>query len=292
MGQNESLSKITQIFPSLTSQANTSRLLFESSVFGSATNSIESKLQVTLKNDWSAMKQQMIDGVRKANESQTLSIETSIAFLDEVKRRSEGTIPEEIRQTLLSCHPRYSKAPELEIYDGWKVQFNSKDHAKAKGFDFSISLPGSWSKREGNRPNMIQVFHSEAGYGEVVLTLSVRQFDDGEIMGEQEAREFFMQGGMKEFFPVDAKNVRSEQIVLDGCPGELTIADLTLQRVDLKIETRVVNFSTIFGNHILFIQFMLSPKHDSNQSLDDVEKKYINLLKRIAATTIINSKYK
>lgn len=292
VGQNESLNAIAQAFPGLSAQANASRILFEHSVFGSATDSIESQLQETFKSDWIGLKEKMIEGLRKANEGQVFSNETSITFLSEVIRRSEGAIPDEIRQTFLANYPNYLKTPELEIFDGWKAQFNSRGHEKSKDLDFSVSFPGSWSRREGNRPNMIQVFHSEAGHGEVVCTLSVHQFDGGELVTDQEAREFFQEGGMKDLFPEGARNLRSEAIVLDGSPADLTIGDMTLQRVDFKVDARTVNFSTIWGNHILFIQFIISPRIDSNQSLDDVEKKYIRLLKGIAATTILNSKYK
>ena len=50
--------------------------------------------------------------------------------------------------------------PAKEFLDGKTRKYSTLNHSKAKGANFQINVPESWSSREGNRPNIIQFFKS------------------------------------------------------------------------------------------------------------------------------------
>jgi hypothetical protein len=56
-------------------------------------------------------------------------------------------------------------APVREFIDGGRTTFSTNDHPKTKGVNFTIAYPNSWAAAEGDRPNIVQKFTSEAGRG-------------------------------------------------------------------------------------------------------------------------------
>ena len=203
-------------------------------------------------------------------------------------------MPETIRSTLLSSVPRYSKNPALELFDGWKQTFRTKGHPKAKGVDFSISVPVSWSKREGNRPNIIQVFRSGSGHGPIVCSLMVRTIPlpTDYAPTKQELKEFFQPGELKGMVPDGGKFVTAQEIVLDGEPAGMLVCDITQQRLDITIAMRMTQFVTIRKNSMIIIQFAVSQLPGRKESLDQLQQRFLPTFKSVASTLVLNDRYK
>ena len=174
-GQKASLEKIEQKFDSLAQELKKTRFVFNTSSLGEGFKGVEDELAHILGAKWPEHKEQMVSQLNVAPGKENLTPQQATEFLAEVHCRANGEMPDVIRSVLLSTHPRYANNPALEVVEGWKQTFRTKDHPKANGVDFSISFPASWNRREGNRPNIIQVFRSGSGHGPIACNLMVNE---------------------------------------------------------------------------------------------------------------------
>lgn len=294
VGQQTSLELIEKKFPDLASETKAAWFAFNSTALGESVRGLEKELTHELGDNWLEYKQQLEAQIDEIVGSQDLSIEQAKGFLAEVRARAKGEMPETIRASLLSAHLRYATSPDLELAEGWKQTFCTKGHPKAKGVDFSISFPASWSKREGNRPNIIQVFQSGAGHGPIMCNLMVKNlpFPAGYKPTTEELKEFFQPSELRGMIPDGGTFVDAKELVLEGAPAGMLVCDQTQQRLDLTFIMRMTQFVTIQGNSMIFIQFMVPKMPDSKESLDELQQRLLPTYKAVANTFVFNDKYK
>lgn len=294
LGQQASRELVERKFPELTQDVKESWFAFNSSALGESVKGVETELSTQLGDKWPEMKKQLTSQMQKMVEGQQITSEQATTFLTEVKLRGKGELPESIRSALLSAHPRFSNNPGLELAEGWKQTFRTKGHPKAKGVDFSISFPASWSKREGHRPNIIQFFQSGAGHGPIMCSLMVKNIPlpAGYKLTEAESKEFFQPNELKDMVPEGETFVEAKSIVLDGSPAGMLVSDQTKQRLDISLTMRMTQFVSIQGSSMISIQFMVAETPDSKDSLDELQKKYLSTYRAVANTFVFNDKYK
>ena len=293
-GQQASLELIRKKFPDLDKEVKQSWFAFNSSALGDSVKGVEAELSTELGEKWPEMKEKMATQMTETVGGQQFTREQATAFLADVKLRSKGELPESIRAALLSAHPRFANNSGLEISEGWKQTFRTKDHPKAKGVDFSLSLPASWSKREGSRPNIIQNFQSGAGHGPIMCSLMVKDMPlpAGYKPSPEELKEFFQPNELKDMIPDGGTFIDAKYIVLDGSPAGMLVSDETKQRLDISVTMRTTQFVTIQGASMIFIQFGVAKMPDSKESLDELQKRYLPTYQSIANTFVFNDKYK
>jgi hypothetical protein len=294
IGQQASLEVIEQKFPNLAIDVKHAQFAFYSTALGDGAQGVKRELSILLGDKWLQYEKEISAQVKKLIEGQDLTRKQAIAFLEEVRERAKGKLPESILSTLLSAHPRFTENPGLELSAGWKQTFRTKGHPKAKGVDFSISFPASWSRREGYRPNIIQFFQSVVGHGPIMCNLMVKDIPlpAGYKPSNKEIKELFQPNELKDMVPEGGKFIDAKSIFLEGTPAGMLVSDQTVQRLDLTLEMRMTQFITIQEKSMIFIQFMVAKMDDSSESLDELQKKYLPTYKAIANTFILNDKYK
>ena len=294
IGQQTSLERIEKKFPDLTKDVKEAWFAFYASALGESIKGVEKELSGQLGDKWPEFKKQMNNQMAEFVSQQEINRVQAVAFLKEVHARSKGQLPDSIRSVLLSAHPRYSQNPALELSDGWKQTYRTKGHPKAKGVDFSISVPASWSKREGNRPNIIQVFRSGVGHGPIMCTLMVKSIPlpKGYVPTREELKEFFQPSELKGMVPDGGKFVSAQSIVLEGSPAGILVCDITQQRLDITLTMRMTQFVTIHKNAMISIQFIVSKMPDQKETLDDLQKQFLPTFKAVANTFVLNERYK
>jgi hypothetical protein len=294
LGQQASLELIEKKFPDLAQDTKRSWFAFNSSALGDSVKGVEAELSRELGAKWPEVKDKMTSQMQEKIAGQQFTREQATAFLAEVKLRGKGELQDSIRSTLLSAHPRFSANPELEVTEGWKQTFRTKGHPKAKGADFSVSFPASWSKGEGSRPNIIQNFQSGAGHGPIMCSLMVKDMPlpNGYKLSPKELKEFFQPNELKDMISDGGTFVDAKYIVLDGSSAGMLVSDETKQRLDISVTMRTTQFVTIQGSSMIFIQFMVAKMPDSKESLEELQKKYLPTYRSIANTFVFNDKYK
>ena len=294
LGQQISLELIEQEFPDLKKDVKFAWFAFNSTALGESMKGVEEELSKMLGDEWFEYKKKIITQMDMLIGEQDLTRQQAVDFLQEVHQRARGEMPESILATLLSTHSRFTKNPELELSAGWKQTFRTKDHPKAKGVDFSISFPASWSRREGYRPNVVQFFQSGAGYGPIMCSLMVKDIPlpEGYNLSENEMKNFFMPNELKVFVPDNGVFIDAKAIVLEGVPAGMLISDQKIQRLDLTLSIRMTQFITIQGKSMIFIQFMLPKMPNSEKSMDELQQKYLPTYRSIVNTFVLNAEYR
>jgi len=293
LAQQASLKLIEKKFPDLTKDVRVAWLAFNSTALGESIKGVEEELSKKLGDKWSDYKKAMAEKMDSFVSEREFTRQQAVDFLHEVRQRAKGAVPESILVTLLSVHPRFSKHPELEISNGWKHTFKTNGHPKAKGVDFSISFPASWSKQEGLRPNIIQVFRSRAGHGSIMCNLMVKNIPlpAGYKPTTEELKEFFQPNELKGMIPDGGTFIDAKEIILEGLPAGMLIHDQTQERLELKLTMRMTQFVTIYESSMIFIQFIVTEMPDSTDTLDNLQKKFLPTFKAVANTFILNDLY-
>ena len=294
LAQQAALELVEKKFPSLAKDAKEAWFAFNATALGESVKGLEVELARELGAKWPEYKAQVDTQTNDILRKQDMTLQQAKEFLAEVRSRAKGDMPETIRSALLSAHSRFSKNPALELTGGWKQTFRTKDHPKAKGVNFSISFPASWSKREGNRPNIIQVFRSGGGHGPIMCSLAVKPLPlpAGYTPSQQELKEFFQPDELKGMVPDGGKFVSAQEIVLEGAPAGMLVCDVTKQRLDLEIAMRMTQFVTFDKGSMILIQFMISKPPGTTETLDQLQQQFLPTFKLVANTLVLNDRYK
>ncbi len=292
-GQKYSLQIIAEKYPDLATEAKLAAFSFDSTALGGGFDGVKKEFKATFKDEWPIMKNHIDDNIKKNYSSAGITKDVAKSFLSEVKSRGKGELPQDILATLLSANSRYNKYPELELIEGWKQVFKSKGHSKSKGADFAVSLPASWSKKEGDRPNVIKTYTSNAGHGDVMCMFIVKDLSltGGYKLTNKEIKELFQPDELKEFAPDGAKVVEAKYIVLDGEHAGFLVSDLIVRRLDFSVKIRQSTFFTYFMGQLISISFMVHSGLDEEVH-ESLQKQYRPTFMAIANTLVLNKKYK
>ena len=292
--QQTAIKLIEEKFPDLEKDIKAARFAFNSTALGESIKGLEEELSEKLGDKWPDYKKAMAVKMDSFVSGRKITRQQAVDFLHEVRQRAKGAVPDSILATLLSAHPRFSKQPELEMSNGWKHTFRTKSHPKAKGVDFSISFPASWSKQEGLRPNVIQLFRSSAGHGLIMCNLLVKDLPlpAGYKLTAEELKEFFQPNELKGMIPDGGTFIDAKEMILEGLPAGMIIHDQIQERLELKLAMRMTQFVTVYESSMISIQFMVTEKPDSTDTLDDLQEHFLPTFRAIASTFVLNDLYK
>ncbi len=290
LGQDYSLTKIENNYPELKLEVKKARLNFNSS-FGKAHKNIEDELKNILGDHFNSYKSEISKQFAEILKNQSYNKNIALNFLQEVNDRAKGDIESPVIETLLTYE--YINEPHKELLNNYTKTFRTKDHPKAKGIDFQVSLPQSWSQKEGERPNIVQKFRSGNGKGLVSVMLLVKDLPlikDYKIT-EQDLDDLFSNDGLKEFVPEGGKYISGKPITIDSFKGGLLEFEQTVERLDIKIKIKGIQFITLIDHKMIFVQCMLSGLSEKD-NLDDEFDKLQTLFRLIGNSIIIQNQYK
>ncbi len=292
-GQSFTLNRIQNEIPELRSSALVARLDWNS-VFGQSCDNVEKKISLLMGEKWLAHREKILSPLKEALLATTISRTDANTFLEIIKKRAKGDIPSPILETLLIFNPTFSDKPEVEMIQGFKKTFRTANHSKAKGVDFQIEYPMSWTPKEAVRPNIIQTIKSENGIGSNMVMLMVQDLPpfNGRKLTAKEKSSIFTTSLIKTIVPDDAVLLSSKPIVLDGHKGGMLVYDMTTERVDLKIKIRTVQFVTIYEDKMIMVNCSIGVSEQEIGKLDERYKRLEPLFKLIANSFVIQSQYK
>jgi hypothetical protein len=308
MGQRFSLNLIKVEHPELSLQVQKADLEFKSA-FGTAEKNIQKALRDILKDGYSEYVASMDNQLESTLMSQQISKEIALKFIDEVESRAKGGIPSPMLQTLLSY--QFEDRPADEFNRGFKTIYRTKGHPKAKGLDFQVEYPKSWSLREGNRPNVIQFFSSNNGRGPVyalIMTRDLVKETQGKLTrkemaalktpeGSQElSSELFSDSSLREMANgmgmTNVRAITTKRIVLDGWPGTMLEFIGDQQRLDITITMYNRMYIAIYKNYMVFLQCQVAKlPDDTEDTLRNRISKYAPAFHLMANSLVIQSQY-
>ena len=312
VGQRIGLNRIRAEYPALSLRANKAQREFTLS-FGIAEKNIRNALRDILTDQYPEYIASTERHLASTLMSQQTNLETATQLLDEVEIRAKGQIPSPILETLLSY--QFVDRPAQEFRRGFKITYRTREHPKAKGVDFQVEYPKSWSAREGKRPNVIQVFSSNNGRGPVYASVMTRDLlkeaqrrltreQIAELKAVEWNREWskelasdvFSDGSLREMAQsMGMDNVRDiaiERVVLDLWPGAMLSFVGELQRLDTKLTSYNRMYIAMYRHYMLFLQLQVAmlPK-ETEDALKARASKTVPLFRLMANSLVIQSQY-
>lgn len=293
VGQSFSLDRMQRDFPELQNAVKIAQYEW-SVVFGKSCETIEDKLSRLLAGNWIPLRDK-IQTAGKENLAKTqITRESAISFIELVKKRAKGEIQSPVLEILLIFNPDFIANPATEMSQGFKRTFRTENHLKAKGVDFQIEYPMSWTAKEGVRPNIIQKITSDDGSGTSSIMLMVKDIPlfKGRKLTNKEKALMFAPDVIKSFVPDGATFISAKPIVLDAQKGAMLVYDEVLERVDLKMRVRNVQFITTYGDKMIIINCLMGGVGETSAKLNERYKRLEPLFRLVANSFVIQSQYK
>ena len=308
MGQRLSLNHIKTEYPSLSLQVKKVELEFQAA-FGTAEKNIEKSLRDLLNDEYNEYNVTVKEQMQSNLQSQRISKEIALQYLDAVESRAKGQIASPILETLL--HYQFEEKPAEEFIRGYKKTYRTKEHPKAKGLDLQIDYPISWSLREGKRPNIIQFFSSGNGNGPAYTEILIRNITkeaQGELTNEEIralaslegckelASELFSESSLRDMVEgmgfANLRIITSKRVVLDNWPGAMIECIGDKQRLDFTFTMYNKMYYALYKNYLIFLSFQVSKLPDDTTDLLKARfSKFDPLFQLMANSLVIQSQY-
>lgn len=177
----------------------------------------------------------------KVDEAMTrqFTVQEATTFASELKGRLDGNIDPEVLRNILWL--KYASRPVAEMVDGRTVRYNSSNHPKAKGIEFSLSAPISWRQREGDRPNTVQQWTSQNGSGDMTFSVLVKSSQELRGITDKDVEDLVAQGGARDFLGPTDELVASEFVHIDGAPTVMIDAAMMRETAgkEIGMQTRI-----------------------------------------------------
>lgn len=287
-GLQINLERIKEKYPELELEVKKAEMEFGLS-FGRAQERITLSLKNILANDYVKFNTRVINEISSVLSTQEISKDIALKYLDEVKYRAKGNIESPVLETLLIY--QFIENPSKEYSSGFIKTYSTANHPKAKGSTINIKLPISWSQKEGDRPNVVQKFISENGEGQEMVMLLIRDLGPlKEYFDTQEKlKELFTETSLKEMTPEGGEYISAQSISLDNQQGGQVIYRITQETLDIPITMQCINYITVQGNNMIFLQCMVSIEEGEN--LNDRFNLFLPLFRHIAISLVLEDKY-
>ncbi|MCK6610549.1 MAG: hypothetical protein L6Q78_05855 [Bacteroidia bacterium] len=289
IGQEYSLKAIESNFPKLKSAINTAELNFNYSFGRARTNINKFLLKQWSQEEIDNFKETLISKALQPSIS-SLTQEEAISFIENVNQRAKGEINSPILETLLFY--QYVDQPEEEFIRGYVLHFNTKGHSKAKGTDWTIKVPLSWTSMEADRPNIIKKFISEGGSGNETITLSVMDIplEKGKKISKTEIEAFFSENEIRQMVPKGGKLISYKKMTFDQIQGGALEFEYNAKQLDFNLKIRSIWYIFIYKNKIYNVQCGIGSE-EGKRDLELDMQKFAPLFKLIANSIVVNEKY-
>lgn len=293
-GIETSLAYIYEYHPNLRTEVNNLNLLLTTNFGQSKKNAVKYLDNI---GNWKDSLEPKMDSIKNV-------IETNIIFstsddykpyLKELENNLKGNISSPMLENILSF--QYENQPSKEFSNGYTYTFSSQGHKKSKNTEVILTIPKSWSAKEGKQPNVIQLFTSDCGNGfnsislltqempldtEQLNSLTNDKVDElyKEIFTEEFARNFIDKGKFISFKPM----------TIEGRSGFLIVFEIITEKMGMKY--KMINNSYIFHDktHLHFINCGVGTGNIEEDLLDKYEKMNA-LFFMIVNSVVVPKKY-
>ena len=290
VGQDYTLNKIVKDYPHLKVNVMTVQMAFNEFFFKSKIG-LEKYLKYNSGiEDLSDIDNKIISEINKIYFEQKLTEEIAMDFISEVESRAKGNIVSTVLETLLFF--QFFDQPQDEFTSGFTNKFKTKGHPKSKNTDWQIKIPKSWKAEEGDRPNIIQKFTSDYGSGNQSIALMVKEFSlpKGTKITNEDLNMLFTEDEMKKMSPTGSNFISFTKMTIDKNVGGMIEFEQTIERLDIKVKIRLVQFMFIRDNKWYFLQCSVNTLK-LNNDLSIELKKYLPLFKLVANSIVVNDQY-
>jgi len=294
LGQTLTLDGIARKFPKLSGKVKYAKYRFHDK-FGKSVTNIKEIMETKSQGRWKQVHAQIMSQLQDhlRIESASMSYRDAVAFLDDVDRRTKGEIPSPILETLLILNPDYRENPAQEIADKFTKRYSCDGSGKAKGVQFHLDYPSSWSSEPGNRPNIVRVFASENGKGKETILVLIKTIPV-DVIQEMKAIGFpekITKNELKSFMPAASTYCGSNPVTIEGVPGCWFEFLVSSSRMGVEISTRTRIYLLIHDNKWIQIQCSIVSASRKNLLKEEMNR-FDPLFKLVANSFVLDSKWR
>jgi len=288
-GQRYSLNRIKTELPELALQAGKAESEFNLA-FGAGEKKILDAMREMLGASFPGYEKKLHEVLASKLASQPITRQLALDFIAQVESRARGELPSPVRETLLSY--QFMGMPAEEFSRGYTGVFRTTGHPKAKGLDFQISYPASWKAAEGDRPNVVQKFMSRNGRGLEIIVLIVKDLPlpPGYKMTERELISMFVESELKRI--AGSGFISGKPITLDGHRGGMFVSDEAVQRLDVTLKIRTLQFVTVRRGKLIMVQCMVSTPPGEEATLQERFNRLEPLFRLVGNSFILQEQYR
>ena len=292
LGQNYALDNIEKKYPSLKNEIFLVKNEFDLKYLKSIKEIEQFYIKNMSKKQWNDFKSTISNGIKKQLNT-NISYEEALESIKTGKARIKGEIESPVIETLLMFNPAYQKNPILELSDNFYQNFNTKNHSKAKGVDFSVKVPKSWKSSEGNRPNIIRKFASNNGFivddffSEYIMFLVFDLPMEVNSLTQQDVNEFCTE------LPENTILRECKKTNLENLPVITQRFKMNMSRLDANMTIELIQYNIFFKNKIIMIQGHVGTMNQkvSEKVLLERFEKFKPVFNYVANSLVINDLY-
>ena len=252
-GQRFSLQRIKEKYPELSPRIQKAEADFKLA-FGKSEDNMTNALRAILQDGYGDFEKALNEQLIAVLTSQPITLDGARLFIEEVEARAAGRLQSPIIETILAY--QYLNSPAEEFLAGFSREYRTGSHKNAKGIDALIKVPVSWKAREGEHPNVVQIFVSENGRGNESVVILANDIDlpRDYQMTKEDLDEIYSESGLKEMIPDDAKFISASRVTFDNQTAGIIVYDVTLKGTEPIATQRHRSLVLVRGTKMLFIQ--------------------------------------
>ena len=192
-------------------------------------------------------------------------------MVKELENRGKGILESPFLELFLKYHPLYTKYPQKEFADNYKQVFETNGEGKSKGLKIRFSVPLSWEKLDGIRPNIVAKYSINRNDETCSLVCSIQdvttipdmsQFLINGVTFESIMKEDLNQEYADELATsMGSKSTANgfKKITIDKHPAIQFNSEFNLERAGTMISGKYYNSLILYENYIINISMYVSP---------------------------------
>ena len=180
-----------------------------------------------------------------------------------------------------------------EFLDGKRTTFSTEGHAKAKGVNFTIAFPNSWTAAEGERPNIVQKFVSENGRGLEMAMIITKELPPsrGATRTNEVLKELFAPSELRRMLPPRATFIDARSTEIEAEPAGILEYTMRTDSAGMTLMIHAWTLNFLSGNTLVQVQFAVAGKAESEGDVARRMTKFRPLFALMANSIVLSDKW-
>jgi len=191
-----------------------------------------------------------------------------------------------------SVHAQSLSEDAVAFQNGTAPKFSTKGHPKSKGAVFTIKYPPSWKAKEGERPNIVQMFVSESGRGLETAGIVTKLIPPNERLTKADVQATLSPEGLKEFLPSGAKLLRSKSTKIEGEPAGLIEFSRRMERAGAEVDFQILMLVFFQGRTMVSLMFQTGAMSSDSAGLSRRFEKFRPIFNLMMNNIVFDDKWK
>jgi hypothetical protein len=293
-GQRASAEHLARQYPDLRRSIELAQLLFEQR-FGRSVEAIDSLLLIPAPTIWAQARTDIQRQTQEQARAERITRDEADAFLEVIGARTRGEADPAYIQTLLTFNPIYRAIPAAEFTDGFRQVFTTDGSGKSRGLRLRIEVPMSWTGRDGLRPNIVQIFVSEAGRGLESVLLQIREMplDPGVEFSRTELEEVVSDPslGPELLAGIGATELCSRRTTLDGLPARAVYSRGMSDLPGGQLDQISVFYVTAVGRNMVLLNASVGDQVGQPDALLARFQRFHTIFNLVANSLVIENRW-